>query len=194
MGRRSRNMSGRSSAALLKRVEELATRDNDGTVELAEALSDLRALPKPPDGDRPTLTELVGRTKRSKRAVCYLLKVWRTFSDLGIPRERLASIGWTKLAVIAENCDPGHEENALTLAQASTLKEFPALLKGGAPKQKARTILLRAQEADAKPYEPTPAEAETLKDYRAARAKKGPRLQATSTSITRIQRSAQSYC
>jgi hypothetical protein len=82
-------MSGRSSAALLKRVEELATRDNDSTIELAEALSDLRALPKPPVGDRPTLTELVGRTKQSKRAVCYLLKVWRTFSDLDIPRERL---------------------------------------------------------------------------------------------------------
>ena len=136
-------MSGRSSAALLKRVQTLATRDNDGTIELAEALSDLRALPKPPAGGRPTLKELVACSKRSKRAVCYLLKVWRTFSDLGIPRERLASIGWTKLAAIAENCDPGDEENALTLAEAYTLKELPALLKGGAPKQKARTVLLR---------------------------------------------------
>ena len=136
-------MSGRSSAALLKWVEELATRDNDDTIELAEALSDLRALPKPAGGERLTLNELASHTKRSKRAVCYLLKVWRTFSDLDIPRDRLANIGWTKLAVIAENCDPGDEQNALTLAEAYTLKELPALLKGGAPKQKARTVLLR---------------------------------------------------
>lgn len=136
-------MSGRSSAALLKRVQTLATRDNNDTIELAEGLWDLRALPKPPDGDRPTLNDLVARTKLSKRAVCYLLKVWRTFSDLDIPRERLASIGWTKLAVIAENCEPGDEEHALALAEASTLKELPALLKGGVPKPKARTVLLR---------------------------------------------------
>ena len=135
--------SGRSSAALLKRVQTLATRDNNDTIELAEGLWDLRALPKPPDGDRPTLNDLVARTKLSKRAVCYLLKVWRTFSDLDIPRERLASIGWTKLAVIAENCEPGDEEHALALAEASTLKELPALLKGGVPKPKARTVLLR---------------------------------------------------
>jgi hypothetical protein len=136
-------MAGRSSAALMKRAQMLATRENDDTIELAEVLAELRALPKPPHGDRLTLNELAAHTKLSKRAVCYLLKVWRRFSDLDIPRERLASIGWTKLAVIAENCDPGDEENALTLAEAFTLKELPALLKGGAPKQKARTVLLR---------------------------------------------------
>ena len=122
-------MSGRSSAALLKRVEELATRDNDGTIEFAKALSDLRALPKPPGGERLTLNELAAHTKLSKRAVCYLLKVWRRFSDLDIPRDRLARIGWTKLAAIAENCDPGDEENALALAEACTLKELPARLE-----------------------------------------------------------------
>jgi hypothetical protein len=122
-------MAGRSSAVLFKRAQTLATRDNDGTIELAEVLSDLRALPKPPDGDRPTLNELVVLTKLSKRAVCYLLKVWRRFSDLDIPRDRLAQIGWTKLAAIAENCDPGDEQNALTLAEACTLKELPARLE-----------------------------------------------------------------
>ena len=131
------------SSVLKRRVQTLATRDNTSTIELAEVLSDLRALPKPPDGDRPTLNELVTLTKLSKRAVCYLLKVWRRFSDLDIPRDRLARIGWTKLAAIAENCDPGGEENALTLAEACTLKELPARLKGRAAKPKARTILLR---------------------------------------------------
>ena len=30
-------------------------------------------------------------------------------ADLGIDRDRLVRIGWTKLAVVAENCDPGSE-------------------------------------------------------------------------------------
>ena len=136
-------MAGQSSAALFKRAQTLSSKDNDGTIALAEVLSDLRALPKPPDGDRPTLNELVALTKLSKRAVCYLLKVWRRFSDLDISRDRLAQIGWTKLAAIAENCDLGDEQNALTLAEACTLKELPARLKGIAAKPKARTVLLR---------------------------------------------------
>ena len=78
-------MSSPSPAALFKRAQTLGTKDNDGAIELAKVLSDLRALPKPPNGARPTLDELVVLTKLSKRAVCYLLKVWRRFSDLDIP-------------------------------------------------------------------------------------------------------------
>jgi hypothetical protein len=55
----------------------------------------------------------------------------------------LGNIGWTKLAVIAENCEPGDEQHALALAEASTLKELPGRLKGTEPKEKARTVLLR---------------------------------------------------
>jgi hypothetical protein len=41
----------------------------------------------------------------------------------------------------------------------------------------------KAQDAGAKPYEPTPAEAETLKAYRAARAKRGPCLKVSGSDI-----------
>ncbi len=46
-------------------------------------------MPKPPDGDRPTLDELVDLTKLSRRTIYYLLKVWQMVTDLGIPRDRL---------------------------------------------------------------------------------------------------------
>jgi len=85
-------MAGRGSAALKKRVQTLAAKGDDSMLELAEALSELRALPKPPDGDRPTLDDLVGLTKLSRRTICYLLKVWQTFSDLGIPREHWSAL------------------------------------------------------------------------------------------------------
>jgi hypothetical protein len=42
----------------------------------------------------------------------------------------------------------------------------------------------KAPEVDAKPYEPTPAEAETLKAYRAARAKRGPGLKVSGSDIS----------
>ena len=86
-------MVGRSAAALIKRAQTLAAKDDESMIKLAEVLWDLRGLPKPPDGDRPTLDDLFDLTKLSRRAICYLLKVWQTFSDLGIPRERLVRVG-----------------------------------------------------------------------------------------------------
>jgi hypothetical protein len=131
------------ASALRKRAQSLAARSDDSMIELAEVLSDLRDLPKPPRGDRPTLDDLVDRTKLSKRAICYLLKVWQTFADLGITRDRLADIGWTKLAVIAETCGPGEMKEALAIADNCTVKKLPALLKGAPRKKKARTVQLR---------------------------------------------------
>jgi hypothetical protein len=64
----------------------------------------------------------------SRRTICYLLKVWQAFSDLGIPREPLVGTGWTKLAVIAETREPGEEKQALAFADTCTAKELPALL------------------------------------------------------------------
>jgi hypothetical protein len=72
-----------------------------------------------------------------------LIKVWQMVDDLGIPRERLGDIGWTKMAVLAENCEPEEVEDALDLAEAHIAKELPAALKGTLPKRKARTVKLR---------------------------------------------------
>ena len=136
-------MSGRSAAALMKRAQALAGKGDDSMIDLAEVIFDLRTLPKPPDGDRPTLDALASRIKLSRRAVCYLLKVWRAFSELGIPRERLIEVGWTKAAVVLENSEPEDVEEALALAETCTAKELPALLKGSPRKAKARTVQLR---------------------------------------------------
>jgi hypothetical protein len=136
-------MSRRSSAGLKKRAQSLAVKGDDSMIELAEALSELRAMPKPPDGNRPTLDELVDLTKLSRRTICYLIKVWQMVSDLGIPRERLVHIGWTKMAILAESCEPEAVEDALDLAETYTAKELPDALNGRASKAKARTVQLR---------------------------------------------------
>ena len=136
-------MARRSAVALIKRARTLAAKGDDSMIELAEVISDLRTLPKPPNGDRPTLDLLASRIKLSRRAVCYLLKVWQAFGDLGIPRERLVEVGWTKAAIVLENSEPEDVAEALALAETCTAKELPALLKGAPRKPKARTVLLR---------------------------------------------------
>ena len=115
--------------ALMKRAQTLAAKGDKSMIELAAALSELRTLPKL-HGDRPTLYDLADLTKLSRRKICYLLKVWQTFGDLGIPRDRLASTGWTKLAILAENCELGEVREALELVDTYTAKELLALLKG----------------------------------------------------------------
>jgi hypothetical protein len=133
----------RTAAALMKRAQTLAAKGDDSMIDLAEILSELRAIQKPAGGDRPTLDELASRVKLSRRTICYLIKVWQLVSDLGIPRDRLVHIGWTKMAVLAENCEPEEVVDALDLAEAHTAKELPAALKGTLPKRKARTVKLR---------------------------------------------------
>ena len=54
-------MVGRSATTLIKRAQTLAAKGDDSMIELAEVVWDLRALPKPPDGDRPTLDELASQ-------------------------------------------------------------------------------------------------------------------------------------
>jgi hypothetical protein len=63
---------------------------------------------------RRPLDDLVDLTKLSRRTICYLLKVWPAFSDVGPPRDRLARTGWTKLAVIADNSEPEEMDEALS--------------------------------------------------------------------------------
>ena len=132
-----------SSATLKKKIQHLAARADDGPLELAEVLCEARALPRTTKGERPTLAEVVEITKLSRRTLNYLISVWERFGDLDIPLDRLARVGWTKLAIIAENCEPGDELQALEIAETCTAKELPALLKGDRPRAKKRSVLLR---------------------------------------------------
>ena len=124
------NVAGRNNAALKKRVQTLAAKGDDSMITLAEALSELRDLPRPPDGDPPTLDELVELTKLSRRTIYYLLKVWQMVTDLGIPRDRLVHMSWTKMAVVAENCEPEEVEDAPDLVETFTAEGIARRAEG----------------------------------------------------------------
>jgi hypothetical protein len=146
-------MTKSKAVALLKKIERLARTPDHGALELAEVLAEARTLPHPPEGDRPPLAELMQITGLSRRAIGYLIKVWDRFGNLDIPSDRLAKVGWTKLAVIADACEPGDELDALALAESSTVKDLPRLLKSGTKPGKRRTVLLRFTEGDYEIFE-----------------------------------------
>ncbi len=58
--------------------------------------------------------------------------MWRTFSDLDVSRDRLVQIGWTKLAVIAENCDPGAEKRRSAAEEPAGTDQQGGRLDAGA--------------------------------------------------------------
>lgn len=141
------------AAALRKRIERLAKTPDDSPLELAQALAAARVLPGPPEGDQPSIAELMELTGLSRRAIGYLIKVWERFGDLDIPRDSLVKIGWTKLAVVAENCAPGEELDALNLAEMHIAKDLPHILKDGSNPARRRTVLLRFTESGYRAFE-----------------------------------------
>ena len=134
-------MAAARTSALLKKVHTLAGAVNERPLELAEVLFNLRALGA--DAERPTFADLIELTKLSRRTLGYLISVWERFGDLDVPNERLSRVGWMKLAIIAEKCEPGKEFEGLALAETCTVKELPALLLGKKKKPKMHSILLR---------------------------------------------------
>ena len=168
-----------NAASLRKKIQALATRSDNGSLDLAQALAEARSLPKPPQGDRPTLADLVELTGLSRRAINYLVKVWERFGDLDIPRDRLSRVGWSKLAIIAETCEPGDELDALHIAEDCTVKDLPRVLRGGKKPPKTHTVLLRLKSSD---YERLEA---VLLAHGARRPKKGRGLAGKERALVR---------
>lgn len=138
-------MAGNGRSAARRRIEQLAAKSNGTPMKLAGALAALGS-------EAPEIVEGVAKGKRiSRRALFYHLKIGRMLSHLGVPPSRLAAIGWTKLAIIAQHFkdyEEGEERDALVLqalsdAEHYTAKELPAILNGEPPKAKVHSIHLR---------------------------------------------------
>lgn len=136
----------RADSAKLSRARKLAAQIDATPIDLAEAL--WKAEKAQPGYIRQIVKEDGARLKY--RRARYLVSVWDRFAGLGFPRELLARVGWTKLALIARHCPAGMEASWLEFAQPgrSTVKELEEKLKnGGWGKPKAHSMLLRLSPA-----------------------------------------------
>jgi hypothetical protein len=64
----------------------------------------------------------------SRRRAYYLIEIDRVFGQFDIPRKRLSSLGWTKLAVLSQHVTAENLNSLLDLAESCTVEELKAEL------------------------------------------------------------------
>jgi hypothetical protein len=136
------------SATQKKKITATAKSAGTGSLDLAALLWEARNPPPSSNRDPASFDDLIEATNLKRRTLIYLVQVWDRFGPLGIDKDRLEAIGWTKLAIIAETCDPGTEEEALDLACKYTAKELPGVLKGSPVRKKKHVVVLRLSRGD----------------------------------------------
>jgi hypothetical protein len=91
---------------------------------------------------------VVEHLKIGKRKAYALAQIDRSFHDLGIDRERLHKLGWTKLAMLAPYVSANGVEQLLKLAEEVTANELKRILQGEEidPAGKVIVLYLRSEE------------------------------------------------
>lgn len=64
------------------------------------------------------------------------------YSSLGIDENRLHTVGWTKLTVLADHIDATNRDQLLDLAEECTVRELSILMRDGVPVDGERCVLL----------------------------------------------------
>lgn len=133
----SRQIAGR----LKKRAAALAQRPRSEFAELAAVLSDLRGVAP---------REFRGVAKEigiSTRTAHYLVKLWDIVEDHK-ERDRLLTLGWTKLSLVAPHLTKKNAEAILSFAETHTVQECRLHLNKEPIKEKTRCMLLRFSPQD----------------------------------------------
>ena len=121
---------------VFERVILLVARFNDTFLELASLLRRLHQT------DPEWFRQIIAIPQLGRRKAYYLLQIDRVFGDLPVERFRLNQIGWTKLQVIAEDVTLQNYEELIALAEAHTVENLKAIMRGEKPILKGRSVLL----------------------------------------------------
>jgi hypothetical protein len=122
--------------AIFDRVILLVARFNDTFLELASLLRQLQQT------DPEWFRQIIAIPQLGRRKAYYLLQIDRAFGQLPVERIRLNQIGWTKLQVIAEHVTAQNYEELIALAEAHTVENLKAIMRGEKPILKGRSVLL----------------------------------------------------
>lgn len=85
--------------------------------------------------------EVVKLTGIGMRKAYYLAEIDRRFRKLGVDRNRLRAIGWTKLQIIGRHIDKINLEELLSLAETHTAYELNSLMRGEQPHPETRCVV-----------------------------------------------------
>jgi len=122
------------------RAVRLASRIDDDFLELGRLLKQLQ------ERDSELFDQVREETRLGRRRAYYLVKIARCVEGLPIPREQLARIGWTKLALIAEELTHTNWREMLELAEKHTAHGLKAVLAGRRPNERCVVLYLSAKD------------------------------------------------
>lgn len=127
---------------IIQMIETMASSSNESFLDIAELMWELKRTD--PDAFRTAWMAL----PMSKRKTYALAKVGEIFDEFEHSRERLTSIGWTKLEMIAEHVTPKTIPMFLSLAERFTARDLRRILQGKPTLGKANILQLALKDED----------------------------------------------
>lgn len=124
-------------AVAIHRAEDAMRDVNPDFLTLGEHLAALK------DISEKDYAALVVRSWISERKAYYWVAIYRSFRGLGIPKDRLRKIGWTKLKELVGHVSKDNVKDLLTLAEAHAGKDLERLMQGREALGQARAVNLR---------------------------------------------------
>jgi len=123
-----------------QKAELIASFIGDNFIEAARYLREVQ------DETPELFATVVKYTGIGMRKAYYLAEIDRRFRKLGVDRNRLRRIGWTKVQIIGRHINKTNLEDLLSLAEKHTAYELNALMRGGAaaPRHPLRRALLHS--------------------------------------------------
>lgn len=114
-------------------LRNLNYRDDNRFLEIGRQLRAFCDALPPGKKKFQALDELLKDVNVQRRRAIYWIEIDRIYSCFGVPRERLARIGWTKLSIMAKHIDGENAEDWLAFAERSTTHELRARVRKSVP-------------------------------------------------------------
>ena len=119
-----------------QKAELIASFIGDNFIEAARHLREVQ------DETPELFAMVVKHTGIGMRKAYYLAEIDRRFRKLGVDRNRLRKIGWTKVQIIGRHINKTNLEDLLSLAEKHTAYELNALMRGEQPHPDTRCVVL----------------------------------------------------
>jgi len=119
-----------------QKAELIASFIGDNFIEAARYLREVQ------DEAPELFATVVKHTGIGMRKAYYLAEIDRRFRKLGVDRNRLRKIGWTKVQIIGRHINKTNLEELLSLAEKHTAYELNALMRGEQSHPDTRCVVL----------------------------------------------------
>lgn len=124
-----------------------AQRDLDkGYLDLAEALFEIKHKELYREFGIPTFQNYIEGVLDMEYGKCHALtKIWDSIKSLGLPREELERMGWTKARIACSAMDESNAEEILEAAKTMSRKDLQSYVsrRGGGNYDKADALILK---------------------------------------------------